>query len=84
MLFRSAFGILITALTFLPVLIRTGTWYLTLSLGRIISELFHLPQITKLLKALSSTLGIIMAVLLYDALLVIISTTLLIVTFRGG
>lgn len=79
-----AFGILITALTFLPVLIRTGTWYLTLSLGRIISELFHLPQITKLLKALSSTLGIIMAVLLYDALLVIISTTLLIVTFRGG
>lgn len=79
-----AFGILITALTFLPVLIRTGTWYLTLSLGRIISELFNLPQITKLLKALSSTLGIIMAVLLYDALLVIISTTLLIVTFRGG
>lgn len=79
-----AFGILITAVTFLPVLIRTGTWYLTICLAGIVSQIFHLPPITKLLKALSSTLGIVMAVLLYDALLVIISTTLLIVTFRGG
>lgn len=79
-----AFGVLVTAVTFLPVLIRTGTWYLTVYLGGIVSQLFHQPTITKLLKALSSTLGTIMAVLLYDALLVIISTTLLIVTFRGG
>ena len=57
---------------------------LTISAGAIISELFSLPQITKLMKALSSTLGILVAVLLYDALLVIISTTLLIVTFRAG
>ena len=79
-----AFGIIITALTFLPVLARTAIWYLTISAGAIISELFSLPQITKLMKALSSTLGILVAVLLYDALLVIISTTLLIVTFRAG
>ena len=79
-----AFGILVTVVTFLPALIQTGTWYFTLSLGGILSQILHLPQITKLLKALSSTLGIIMAVLLYDALLVIISTTLLIVAFRGG
>lgn len=79
-----AFGVLVTAITFLPVLIRTGTWYLAICLGGILSQMLHLPQITRLLKALSSTLGIIMAVLLYDALLVIISTTLLIVAFRGG
>lgn len=79
-----AFGIVATALTFLPVLVRNGVWYLTISLGGLVSELFGLPQITRLLKALSSTIGIILAVLLYDALLVIISTTLLIVTFRGG
>lgn len=79
-----AFGIVVTAFTFLPVLLRCGVWYVTIGLGRVVSELFHLPQITKLLRALSSTLGIILAVLLYDALLVIISTTLLIVTFRGG
>ncbi len=79
-----AFGILVTVVTFLPALIQTGTWYFTLYLGGILSQILHLPQITKLLKALSSTLGIIMAVLLYDALLVIISTTLLIVAFRGG
>lgn len=79
-----AFGILVTVVTFLPALIQTGTWYLTLYLGGILSQILHLPQIAKLLKALSSTLGIIMAVLLYDALLVIISTTLLIVAFRGG
>ncbi len=79
-----AFGIVITALTFLPVLLRCGVWYVAMGLGRVVSELFHLPQITKLLRAVSSTLGIILAVLLYDALLVIISTTLLIVAFRGG
>ena len=79
-----AFGIAVTALTFLPVLVRNGAWYLTLQLGGLVSELLGLPQITRLLKALSSTIGIILAVLLYDALLVIISTTLLIVTFRGG
>lgn len=79
-----AFGVIVTALTFLPVLIRTGVWYLTINVSSILSELFNLPQITKLLKALSSTLGILVAVLLYDALLVIISTTLLIVTFRAG
>lgn len=79
-----AFGIVVTALTFLPVLARCGVWYLTISLGGVVSELFSLTQITQLLKSLSSTIGIIMAVLLYDALLVIISTTLLIVTFRGG
>lgn len=79
-----AFGILVTALTFLPVLARNGVWYLTICLGGLVSELFGLPRITRLLKSLSSTIGIILAVLLYDALLVIISTTLLIVTFRGG
>lgn len=79
-----AFGVLATALTFLPVLVRNGVWYLTISLGSLISELLGLPQITRLLKSLSSTVGIILAVLLYDALLIIISTTLLIVTFRGG
>ena len=68
----------------LPVLLRCGVWYVAMGLGRVVSELFHLPQITKLLRAVSSTLGIILAVLLYDALLVIISTTLLIVAFRGG
>lgn len=79
-----AFGVLATALTFLPALVRNGVWYLTISLGSLISELLGLPQITRLLKSLSSTVGIILAVLLYDALLIIISTTLLIVTFRGG
>lgn len=79
-----AFGVLATALAFLPVLVRNGVWYLTITLGSLVSDLLGLPQITRLLKALSSTVGIILAVLLYDALLIIISTTLLIVTFRGG
>lgn len=79
-----AFGVLATALAFLPVLVRNGVWYLTISLGGLVSDLLGLPQITRLLKSLSSAVGIILAVLLYDALLIIISTTLLIVTFRGG
>ena len=79
-----AFGVLATALAFLPVLVRNGVWYLTISLGGLVSDLLGLPQVTRLMRSLSSAVGIILAVLLYDALLIIISTTLLIVTFRGG
>lgn len=79
-----AFGVVITALTFLPILLRTVIWYVSINIGGIISNLFGVEEITKLLKAISSTLGILMAVLLYYALLVIISTTILIVAFKGG
>ncbi len=79
-----AFGVVITALTFLPILLRTVIWYVSINIGGIISNLFGVEEITKLLKAISSTLGILMAVLLYYALLVIISTTILIVAFKGS
>ena len=79
-----AFGVAITAMTFLPILLRTAVWYTIINLGGIISGLFGVQEISKLLKVISSTLGILTAVLLYYALLVIISTTILIVAFRGG
>ena len=79
-----AFGVAITALTFLPILLRTVVWYLAINIGGIVSSLFGVDEITRLLKAVASTLGIMMAILLYYALLIIISTTILIVAFRGG
>ncbi|MEA5011679.1 MAG: hypothetical protein VB100_08180 [Angelakisella sp.] len=79
-----AFGIIITALTFLPVLLQTVVWYITVNIGGLIGNLFGVGQITKLLKAISSTLGILIAVLLYYSLLIIISTTIIIVAFQGG
>ena len=78
-----AFGIVITALTFLPPLLRAAVWYVTISLGGIISDLFQTKELTALLKAISSTLGILLGVLLCFCLLVIISTTLIIVAFKG-
>lgn len=77
-------GILVTLFTFLPILIQVVVWYLTVKLGCVIGDLFQVKEVTGLLGAVSSTLGILIAVLLYYALLVIISTTLLIVAFKGG
>lgn len=79
-----AFGVAITLLSFLPILLQTATWYMAINLGGIISSIFGVREITKLLKAISATLGVLMAVILFYALLVIISTTLLIVAFRGN
>lgn len=79
-----AFGVVVTVFTFLPILLRTVVWYIAINIGGIISNLFGVEEISKLLKAISSTLGILMAVILYYALLVIISTTILIVAFKGG
>ena len=78
------FGIIVTVFTFLPILLKTAVWYVTVKLGCVISDLFQIKEITGLLGAVSGTLGILIAILLYYALLVIISTTLLIVAFKGG
>ena len=79
-----AFGVAVTALSFLPVLVRTGVWYLAMGAGGLVAEILDLPRMAKLLRSISSTLGILVAVLLFDALMVIISTTMLIVAFRAG
>lgn len=77
-----AFGVVVTLFTFLPMLIKILLWYAALSITSFVGTILGTDSISQLAKNISGTLGILLAVLLYDALLVIISTTMIIVSFK--
>ena len=78
-----AYGIIVAIVIALPTLLRVLLWYLTANLSSVLSELLGLPSIGSLLKSVSYTLGMLMAMLLSFALLMIISTSLIVVIGQG-
>ncbi len=78
-----AYGIIVSAVIALPTLLRVLLWYLTVNLSSVLSELLGLPSIGALLKSVSYTLGMLLAMLLCFALLIIISTSLIVVIGQG-
>lgn len=79
-----AFGVLGAIFTFLPAIVKVGAWYASVYLGSLAADILGTANVGKLLRSVSATLGIILAVLVFYALLVVISTTLMIVAFKGG
>lgn len=79
-----AFGVVVTLLTFLPILIKVGLWYVALSLSSVIGTAMGVGELAALLKNAASTLGLLLAALLCDMLLVTVSTTLVLVVFHPG
>lgn len=78
------FGVVVAVFTFLPVMIKAALWYITAQIGGLIGGIFGVSEVERLLKSIASALGVILAILLYYSLLFIISTTLIIVAFKGG
>ncbi|MEG1875326.1 MAG: hypothetical protein RR185_07115 [Angelakisella sp.] len=76
-----AFGVVVTLFTFLPIVLQVTLWYLSLNIAALIGSILGTNEVASLMKSTSSAVGILLAVLLYDALLVIISTTIIIVAF---
>lgn len=70
------FGILCAALIFLPSITDVGIWILIAKLSATIADLFRAEGISKLLKAVSSTLSLLGAILLFFAAIAIITTAL--------
>lgn len=79
-----AAGIVIAVLTFLPVLMRILIWQAVTAVGGIASEILGSGEISRLLKAVGSALSVMLAVALYYAMLFIVSTSLMILAFKGG
>ena len=79
-----AAGVVIAVFTFLPVLLRVTLWQLTAAAGSIIGQLMGVPEISRLLKSVGSALSVMLAILLYYAMLFIVSTSIMILAFRGG
>lgn len=77
------FGICAVALINLPSCIQLLFWVFTLKLGAAVADLFEQHGISSLLKALSSTITLLNVVLLFVAVLFIISTALLLVIKAG-
>ena len=77
-------GIAIAVLTFLPVLLRITLWQAVTAVGSIVGEMLGAGAISRLLKSVGSALSVMLAITLYYAMLFIVSTSLMILAFKGG
>lgn len=71
------FGVLVAAVTFLPILLRTGCWYLVLQISSAAGEVLGLKQVTGLLKGIAGGIAVLISIMLTFMLMVILSTALL-------
>ena len=79
-----AYGIIAALLLFLPAFLRLFLWYIVTNLGVVIGDIMGVTQISRILKSCSAALGILIAILLCYALLIIVSTTIVMVTSGLG
>lgn len=79
-----AYGVIVTIATFLPVLIRTLCWYMVTNLAAIVGDILNVPRVSSILKSCGSVLGILTAIIFCFALLLIVSTTVVMVTSLGA
>lgn len=78
-----AYGVIVTIFTFLPLFVRTFCWYLLTNLAIIAGDVLGVPRVSGILKACMSVLGILLAIILCFALLMIVSTTIVMVAGLG-
>ena len=76
------YGVVVSAVLFLPVIARLIVWYITVNLSSSASQVLGLSKISQFLKAISSALGILLALLFCFMLILIISLTLVLMV--GG
>lgn len=76
------YGVVVSAVLFLPVIARLIVWYITVNLSSSASQILGLSKISQFLKAISSALGILLALLFCFMLILIISLTLVLMV--GG
>lgn len=79
-----AYGIIIAVMTFLPLLIESISWLLVTKISQVVAEFLGVGGVTPVLKATSSVLGIILAIILCFMMLIIITTTIMMMLGTGG
>ena len=62
---------------------RQVLWYFTVNLAGAVSEMLGVKPVASILKSSSATLGILIAVILCFALLIVISTSLVMMVSTG-
>lgn len=79
-----AYGIIVALFTFLPVLLQTVAWYLVTNVAAIAGDILGVETVSEILKSCASVLGILIAVILCFALLIIVSTAVVMLTGLGA
>lgn len=79
-----AYGIVVAVFTFLPALLQVAAWYLMTNLCAIAGDVAGVPKVSGILRSCGSVLGILMAVIVCYALLIIVSITVVMVTGMGA
>jgi stage III sporulation protein AE len=78
-----AYGILAAAFIFLPILLRALLWYVVTGVSATAGDLLGVGEVSTIMRSCSSALGILIAVVICFALLIIVSTTVVMVTGLG-
>lgn len=79
-----AYGILVAMFTFLPLILKVAVWYAVVSLAAIAGDIMGVERISEIMKSCSSVLGILLSIVVCFALLIVVSTTVVMVTGLGG
>ena len=78
-----AYGIIVAAFTFLPILLQTMIWYLVTNIAAIAGDILGVDKVSSIMKSCSGVLGILISIILCFALLIIVSTAVVIATGMG-
>lgn len=78
-----AYGVIVSIFIFLPALLDAMAWYILTNIAVMVGDIMGVPRVSEILRACASVLGIIIAIILCFALLVIVSTTVVMVTGMG-
>lgn len=79
-----SFGILVAAATVLPALVKTAVWYLIAAAGQQLAAVLGAREVGKALGGAASALAVTLSVMLCFALLVIVSTTVVLMLTAGS
>lgn len=79
-----AHGIIVALFTFLPTLLYVAVWYLITQIVAMAGEMVGAGRVASILKACSNVLGLLIAAILCFALLIIVSTSVVMLTGLGG
>lgn len=79
-----AYGIVVALFTFLPTLLYVAVWYLITRVVSLAGDIVGVNRVSGILKACSNVLGLLIAAIFCFALLIIISTSVVMITGLGG
>ncbi|MCL2034105.1 MAG: stage III sporulation protein AE [Oscillospiraceae bacterium] len=78
-----AYGVVVAAFTFLPVFIQTVIWYMVASIAVVAGDIIGVKSVSDMLRSCAATLGILIAIIVSFAMLIIVSTTVVMMAGLG-